>query len=76
MQNYCFKLLKLVSLKEKNKKSAKKCTFFEKSAFFSLVDALWAMGRADGAIGYGLLAIDLLTVHLVCLLSFFAENLN
>ena len=77
MQNYCFKLLKLVSLKEKKtKKVQKKRTFFEKSAFFSLVDALWAMGRADGAIGYGLLAIDLLTVHLICLLGFFAENLN
>ena len=25
--------------------------------FFCLVDALWAMGRADGAIGYGLLAM-------------------
>ena len=73
MQNYCFKLLKLVSLKKKNKKNT---LFWGKVHFFCLVDALWAMGRADGAIGYGLLAIDLLTVHLVCLLSFFAENLN
>ena len=70
MQNYCFKLLKLVSMK-------KKIHFFlGKVHFFCLVDALWAMGRADGAIGYGLLAIDLLTVHIVGFLSFFAENLN
>ena len=54
VQNYCFKLLKLVSLKKKNKKNT---LFFGKSAFFCLVDALGAMGRADGAIGYGLLAM-------------------
>ena len=73
MQNYCFKLLKLVSLKEKIQKNA---LFLRKVHFFCLVDALWAIGRADGAIGYGLLAIDLLTVHLVGFLRFFAENLN
>lgn len=50
--------------------------FLRKVHFFCLVDALGAMGRADGAIGYGLLAIDLLTVHLVGFLGFFAENLN
>ena len=54
VQNYCFKLPKLVSLKKKNKKNT---LFLGKSAFFCLVDALWAMGRADGAIGYGLLAM-------------------
>ena len=77
MQNYCSKLLKLVSLKEKKQKKCKKnALFLRKVRFFCLVDALWAMGRADGAIGYGLLAIDLLTVHLVGFLCFFAENLN
>ena len=77
MQNYCFKLLKLVSLKEKiQKKVQKNALFLRKVHFFCLVDALGAMGRADGAIGYGLLAIDLLTVHLVGFLGFFAENLN
>ena len=50
--------------------------FLRKVHFFCLVDALWAMGRADGAIGYELLAIDLLTVHFVGFLCFFAENLN
>ena len=50
--------------------------FLRKVHFFCLVDALWAMERADGDIGYGLLAIDLLTVHLVGFLGFFAENLN
>ena len=54
VQNYCFKLLKLVSLKKKIKKIH---FFLGKVHFFCLVDALWAMGRADGAIGYGLLAM-------------------
>ena len=34
--------------------------FLRKVHFFCLVDALWAMGRADGAIGYGLLAMGVM----------------
>ena len=68
---------KTCQFERKNTKKVQKNALFSKKVhFFCLVDALWAMGRADGAIGYGLLAIDLLTVHLVGFLGFFAENLN
>lgn len=78
VQNYCFKLLKLVSLKKKNKKNT---LFFGKSAFFLFSGRPLGYGTRRWrywlwAIGYGCYAIDLLTVHIVCLLSFLAENLD
>ena len=69
LQNYCYILLKLVSMSKKTKKSAKKCTFFSFSMlirYLSLPNLYRTLTEAT----------CLHTIHLIGFLSFFAENLH